>query len=67
MSTQLEEHGTHWVVKTIDAPGKRRRFGRLAVAVPKGDAQALRAEIIKQADAARERAGVHQTPQEPVV
>lgn len=67
MSTMLEDHGDHWVVKTIYAEGKRRRFGRTAVVVPKGDPAALREEITRQAEEARKMAGVDQSPQVPVV
>ncbi len=67
MTTQLEDHGTHWVVKTVESQGKRRRMGRLGVHVPKGDPDALRAEITKQAVQLRFRWGVAQKPPKPVV
>lgn len=67
MATQLEDHGTHWVVKTIVSTGKQRRFPRLPVAVPKGDPEALRNEIMKQCVAARLKVGIPAAPREPVV
>lgn len=66
MTTQLEDHGTHWVVKTVESDGKRRRRGRLPIAIPKGDPEALRREIIRQADALRLKHGIAQPQQEPV-
>ncbi len=53
MSTQVEDHKTHWVISTVVAEGKRHKLPRLRVAVPKGDGAAFRAEVIKQAEAAR--------------
>lgn len=67
MSTQLEDHGTHWVVKTVESFGKRRRMGRGGVRVEKADPKDLKAEIMKQAQALRDRWDVEQAPQEPVV
>lgn len=67
MATQLEDHGDHWVVKTVEKEGKRRRMGRDGVVVSKEDPAALRAEITKQAVALRKKWGIDQTPQEPVV
>lgn len=67
MSTLLEEHPDHWVVKTIDAPGKRRRIGRLRVAVGKAEPEAVWAEVLKQAEALRLSYGIPVKPQEPVV
>jgi hypothetical protein len=61
VSTQLEDHGTHWVVSTLTSEGNRHKLPRLRVAVEKGDPAALRAEIIKQADAARALFGLTQT------
>lgn len=58
MSTHLEDHGTHWVVATIQKQGKKRKIPRGRVKVGKSDPKALQAEIIKQATAARVRAGV---------
>lgn len=66
MSTQLEEHGDHWLVKTVAGPGKRRKLGRNPVRVPKDDKDRLRAEIVRQAKAARVAMGIQQTEQEPV-
>ncbi len=60
MSTQLEDHGTHWVVSTIDKQGKKRRIARGRVRVGKSDPKALEKEIIRQATVARRRAGIEQ-------
>lgn len=67
MTTQLEDHGSHWIVKTIESKGKRRRMGREGVRVEKGDRDSLRQEVMKQADALRKRWDVHQPPPKPVV
>lgn len=67
MTTLLEDHGTHWVVKTIDGGGKRRRMGRYAVRVGKSDPEAVRAEMVKQAEVARAKVGLLQAGQVPVV
>jgi len=67
MSTQLDDHGTHWIVKTVAAPGKRRKFGRNPVRVGKSDPTAVRTEIMAQAEAARKLFGVDQPSKEPVV
>ncbi len=67
MSTQLEDVGDHWVVKTVEKVGRRRRMGRTAVVVPKGDPAALRAEIIRQDTALRARWGIEPSPTKPVV
>lgn len=53
MSTMLQETDTHWVVSTLISVGRRGKRPRGRVWVPKGDAVALRTEIIRQADAAR--------------
>jgi hypothetical protein len=67
MTTQLEDHRDHWVVKTVESVGRRRRLGRDGVVVPKGDDAALRAEIMRQGQALRDRWLVEQLAQEPVV
>lgn len=67
MTTELVDAGDHWVVKTVESRGKRRRMGRSAVVVPKGDPAALRAEIERQATALRRRWDVPVPVQEPVV
>lgn len=67
MTTMLEDHATHWVVKTVDAPGRRKRMGRLPVAVAKGDLAALTAEIEKQATALRASYGIELISKDPVV
>ena len=53
LSTQVEDHGTHWVISTVTAEGQRHKLPRLRVIVEKGDPAAFRAEVIKQAEAAR--------------
>ncbi len=67
MSTELVDAGDHWVVKTVEKVGKRRRMGRSGVAVPKDDPDALRAEIIRQGEEVRRRWLILQGSQEPVV
>ncbi len=67
MSTELVDAGDHWVVKTVEKRGKRRRMGRNPVVVPKGDAEALRAEITRQATELRARWDVKQPAPVPVV
>jgi len=67
MSIQLEDAGDHWVVKTVEAPGRRKRFGRTAVVVPKGDPAALRAEIMRQETELQVRWDIPQPTPEPVV
>lgn len=66
MSTQLEDREDHWVVSTVAAPGGRKRMARGHVAVPKGDDDALKAEMLKQAVALRVEAGVSVPPSEAV-
>lgn len=58
MSTQLEDHGTHYTVSTIQKIGKSRRMPRGHVRVGKSDPEALEAELKRQMTLARERAGV---------
>ncbi len=67
MSTQLTEHDTHWEVSTLVAEGKRHKLPRLRVMVEKGEPEALRAEIIRQATAARKAFGLEQVTEAPVV
>lgn len=66
MTTQLEDHGTHYVVSTIMTVGRERRRPRKHVQVPKGDPAALKAEIERQVAAAHLRAGI-ETPKERLV
>lgn len=66
MSTQLDDLGAMWRVSTVTAPGKRKRMARKSVLIPKGDKDALRQEIIRQAEQARRDFGVPVTPQEAV-
>lgn len=66
MSTQVTEHPSHWEVSTIIGQGKQHKLPRLRVMVAKGDPAALRAEIIKQAEAARKVFGLA-TPTEDTV
>lgn len=58
MSTQLEEHETHWVVSTIQRVGRERRMPRAHVSIPKRELNARQAEIIKQIEASRVKAGI---------
>jgi hypothetical protein len=58
MSTMLVDHDTHWVVATVTGFGSRKKLPRNRVRVEKGDAAALAAEVIRQADAARQAAGI---------
>jgi len=67
MSTMLVEHPDHWTVSTIVGEGKQHKLPRLHVRVGKGDPDALRAEIIRQAEAARAKFGLSQTTEAPVV
>ncbi len=67
MSTQVADRGTHWEVSSVTGPGARRKIPRRPVLVPKGDKDMLRAEIIRQAMAARKKFGVHQKEEVPVV
>ncbi len=53
MSTKLTEHPHHWVVETVVSRGKQRKIGRGAVRVGKGDPAARKAEMMRQAIAAR--------------
>lgn len=67
MSTQVEDHVTHWVVSTVVAEGKRHKLPRRRVRVGKSNPEDLRAEIIRQADAARRLFGLTPQQEEPVV
>lgn len=58
MSTQLDDLGAMWRVSTVTAPGKRKKMARKSVLIPKGDKDALRLEIIRQAEQARRDFGV---------
>lgn len=53
MSTQLTDVGDMVMVATVSGPGKRKRTARKGVLVSKDDREAIRAEIIRQADRLR--------------
>lgn len=67
MSTMLADKGSHWEVSTLAAPGRRKKLPRRRVRVPKGDPDALRLEMIRQAEAARSLFLITQRKEEPVV
>lgn len=60
MSTQLRDVGENVEVSTVVAEGSRRKMARTPVLIPKRDTEAIRAEVIRQAEAARVVAGVKQ-------
>ena len=67
MSTQLTRVPGGWAVATVAAEGKQKKMGRGTVIVPDGDKEALRAEIVRQAEAVRKTFKVNQTTKETVV
>lgn len=67
MTTQLRDVGDMVEVTTVFGPGRRREIPRAPVLVPRDDVGAIRAEIVKQAIAARVAVGLNPQPQEPVV
>lgn len=67
MSTKLEEYPHHWVVSTVVGPGRRAKVARSHVRVGKGDPKALKAEILRQAIAARAVFGIVEKEAAPVV
>ena len=67
MSTMITEYESHWVVASVTGYGKRRRIPRMPVAIEKGDLEALRAEVEKQAEATRVQGGLPPANGRPVV
>lgn len=66
MSTKVAEVGDMFLVSTMVAPGSRRKIARGGVLVPKGNPDLLKAEIVRQAKAARLLFGVVQKEKETV-
>lgn len=67
MSTMVSEIGKMLRVSTVMGPGRRKKLPRGGVLVPKGDEDALIAEVVRQATAARVRLGIAITKEKPVV
>ncbi len=66
MATRLADKGTHYEVSTEAGPNRRRRIPRGTVRVPKGEPELLRAEVLRQAQAARLAIGIKQVGEVPV-
>lgn len=66
MSTMVAEVAGMYRVSTVVARGKQRKIARGGVLVPQGDPDMLKAEIIRQAKAARLLFGVNQPEKETV-
>lgn len=67
MSTKLTDTPDGVLVQTLVSPNSKRRAPRLGVLVPADDRDAVVAEIVKQAIAARRLVGIVPTQEEPVV
>lgn len=66
MSTQLTEADGGFYVATVTSPGGRKQMARGRVFVPAGNPGLLKAEIVRQAKAARLALGISQKALEPV-
>ena len=67
MATMLADKGTHWEVSTVSSLGRRSNIPRGMVVVEKGDRDARKAEMVRQALQARRDAGVEVEQTGPVV
>ncbi len=67
MSTKLTDTANGVFVQTVMSFHGKPKRARAGVLVPYGDAKALRAEIVRQANAARKLLNVQQDPERPVV
>lgn len=64
MSTQLEERPLSYIVSTVSGDGGRKRMARGRVRIAKGDIDALKAEMTRQALALRRKHGIQLTLKE---
>lgn len=58
MATQLDDRGTYSVVSTIATVGREKRRPRGHVYIEKDDPEAIRAEVIRQVEAAHAKVGI---------
>lgn len=64
MSTQVQETRSAYIVSTVSGDGGRKRMARGRVVIPKGDVDALKAEMTRQAVALRRKHGIQLTLKE---
>ncbi len=58
MSTQMSDHPNHVTIATIATLGREKRMPRGAVRVGKNDPEAIKAEAIRQIEAAHAKVGL---------